>query len=107
MTDDEWIACAVQDNIDFALKAGDLLDVKTTLCYEARMARCPVVFDNASEHSVYRNHPTPKIYGLQSYISVPIVRKDGTYSGTFAPSTRSRARCPTSAPSGCSSFSLS
>ena len=81
VTDEGWTACAVQDNIDFGLKAGDSLDLKTTLCHDSRIAQRPVVFDTASEHPVYRDHPTPKLYGLQTYISVPIVRRDGTYFG--------------------------
>lgn len=83
VTDEQWTACAVQDDIGIGLKVGDSLDANTTLCNEARLARKPVAFDNAGEHPHYRDHPAPKIYGLQSFISVPIVRKDGTYFGNL------------------------
>ncbi|MGJ7542263.1 GAF domain-containing sensor histidine kinase [Variovorax sp. LT1R16] len=83
VTDGTWTACAVQDNIRFGLLAGGQLDVKTTLCNEARTARRPVVIDHASLDPVYRDHHTPRIYNIESYISVPIIRPDGTYFGNL------------------------
>ena len=83
VTDGTWTACAVQDDIQFGLKPGGQLDVKTTLCREARATRTPVVIDHASLDPVYRDHHTPRIYGIESYISVPIVRPDGTYFGNL------------------------
>jgi len=83
VTDGTWTACAVEDNINFGLVPGAQLDVHTTLCKEARAARQPVVFDHASEDPAYRDHHTPRIYGIESYISVPIVRPDGEYFGNL------------------------
>jgi len=83
VTDGTWTACAVEDNINFGLVPGAQLDVHTTLCKEARAARQPVVFDHASEDPTYRDHHTPRIYGIESYISVPIVRPDGEYFGNL------------------------
>lgn len=83
VTDGNWTACAVQDNIQFGLKAGGRLDVKTTLCSEARAARQPVVIDHASEDPAYRDHHTPRIYNIQSYISVPIILPSGEYFGNL------------------------
>src|ERR1700710_2019691 len=76
VTDGTWTACAVQDNIQFGLKAGGRLDVHTTLCKESRLARLPVVIDHASKDPVYHNHHTPLTYKIESYISVPIVLQD-------------------------------
>ncbi len=90
MTDGTWTACAVEDNISFGLVAGGQLDVNTTLCKEARAARLPVVFDHASQDPAYRDHHTPRIYGIESYISVPIIRPDGEYLAICAPSIRHR-----------------
>ena len=78
-----WTACAVQDNIQFGLEAGGRLDVNTTLCMEARSAREPVVFDNASEDPLYRDHHTPRIYNIKAYISVPIILPEGGYFGNL------------------------
>lgn len=78
-----WTACAVEDNIQFGLKVGGQLPVDTTLCVEARAARQPVVFDHASLDPVYRDHHTPRLYNIESYISVPIVMQDGSYFGNL------------------------
>jgi len=83
VTDGTWTACAVQDDINFGLLPGGQLDVRTTLCIEARAARKPVVFDHASVDPVYRDHHTPRLYNIESYISVPIVRPGGEYFGNL------------------------
>lgn len=83
VTDGNWTACAVQDNIQFGLPVGGRLDVNTTLCVESRAARQPVVFDHASEDPAYRDHHTPRIYNIQSYISVPIILQNGEYFGNL------------------------
>ncbi len=83
VTDGTWTACAVHDNIAFGLKPGGQLPVQTTLCIEARAAREPVVFDNASQDPKYRDHHTPRMYNIESYISVPIVMADGEYFGNL------------------------
>lgn len=83
VTDGTWTACAVQDDIDFGLKPGGKLDVASTLCSESRAVREPVVIDHASLDPTYRDHHTPRIYNIESYISVPIVRPGGTYFGNL------------------------
>jgi signal transduction histidine kinase len=83
VTDHTWVACAVQDNINFGLKVGAHLDVKTDLCFESRAASASVVIDHFSEDPIYGGRPTPRIYGLESYISVPIVLPDGRYFGNL------------------------
>ncbi|MGI4778261.1 MAG: GAF domain-containing sensor histidine kinase [Janthinobacterium lividum] len=83
VTDEAWVACAVQDNIDFGLKVGSELAIGTTLCREARASGTPVVIDHASVDPVYRDHHTPKIYGIESYISFPIVRANGEHFGNL------------------------
>jgi signal transduction histidine kinase len=83
VTDGTWTACAVEDNIQFGLKPGGQLQVKTTLCSESRAARQPVVIDRASTDPVYYNHHTPRMYNIESYISVPIVHTNGDYFGNL------------------------
>lgn len=83
VTDDRWITCSVQDNVLFGLKPGDELQVKTTICDNIRKNLRPVIIDNVSQDPEYHDHHTPAMYKLQSYISVPIVRKDGTFFGTL------------------------
>ncbi|MBS7231269.1 GAF domain-containing protein [Flavobacterium psychroterrae] len=83
VTEDRWITCSVQDNVLFGLKPGDELKIKTTICNEIRKDPKPVIIDNVSEDPHYHDHHTPAMYKLQSYISVPIIRQDGTFFGTL------------------------
>jgi signal transduction histidine kinase len=83
VTEDRWITCGVRDDIGFGLKPGDELELKTTICNEIRLANEAVVIDHVKEDPDYHDHHTPALYGFQSYISVPIVRKDGTFFGTL------------------------
>ena len=83
VTEDRWIACQVLDDIQFGLKPGGELKVETTLCHEVRGSGEPVVIDHVSEDEAYCGHPTPAMYGFQSYISVPIRRPGGELFGTL------------------------
>ena len=83
VTDNAWIACAVEDRIQFGLKPGSSLDVDTTLCKEVRALRQPIAIDQASTDTAFCRHHAPLTYQIESYISVPIVRRDGEYFGNF------------------------
>jgi signal transduction histidine kinase len=83
VTEGRWIACSVLDQIDFGLKRGGELKVEATICHEIRQAREGVVIDDVSADEVFRGHHTPAMYGFQSYISMPIIRRDGSFFGTL------------------------
>jgi hypothetical protein len=83
VTEDRWVACAVRDEIAFGLKPGGELQVATTICDEIREGGRHVVIDHVAEDETFCRHPTPQLYGFQSYISVPIVRPDGRFFGTL------------------------
>jgi signal transduction histidine kinase len=83
VTGGTWTACAVDDRIQFGLGAGGQLDVHTTLCIESRAAREVIAIDQASIDPLYHNHHTPRLYKIESYISVPIVLPDGRYFGNL------------------------
>ncbi|TCH96720.1 sensor histidine kinase [Roseococcus sp. SYP-B2431] len=83
VTEDRWIACAVRDEIAFGLKPGSELVVETTICHEIRALPEAVVIDHVAEDPAYRDHPTPRQYGFQSYISMPIILPDGRFFGTL------------------------
>ena len=83
VTDTRWIACSVLDKISFGLAAGGELEIKTTICDEIRENRRAVLIDHVDLDDHFRNHHTPKMYGFQSYISVPIIRKNGEFFGTL------------------------
>lgn len=78
-----WTACAVLDRIGFGLRVGDELDVSTMLCREVRESLAPIAIDHARADRLYRDHPAPRRYGFQSYVSVPIVLPDGSYFGNL------------------------
>ncbi len=83
VTDTRWIACQVLDLIDFGLKPGGELRVETTICQEVKDSRQAVVINHVAEDDAYCNHPTPAMYGFQSYISMPIFLSDGRFFGTL------------------------
>ncbi|WP_081177105.1 GAF domain-containing sensor histidine kinase [Rhizobium rhizosphaerae] len=83
VTETHWIAAQVLDQSDFGLKAGGQLKVDTTICHEIRSHRTAVVIDDVSQDPAYAAHHTPAIYGLQSYIAMPIILSDGTFYGTL------------------------
>jgi len=83
VTDDRWIACQVLDHVNFGLPAGGELKIETTICNEIRDHRQVVAIDNVAEDATYCDHHTPRMYGLLSYISVPIVLSNDTFFGTL------------------------
>jgi signal transduction histidine kinase len=83
VTEDRWVACSVRDLINFGLEPGGELQVETTICNEIRQSGTEVVIDHVAEDMAFRHHPTPAMYGFQSYISVPIRRPDGVFFGTL------------------------
>jgi GAF domain-containing protein len=83
VTDTRWIACQVRDDIGFGLDAGEELEVRTTICDEIRNSGASVYIDHVRDEPAWRTHPTPIMYGFQSYISVPILRADGSFFGTL------------------------
>lgn len=83
VTEDAWTACAVLDTIEFGLGVGGELAVTTTLCNEVRGHLEPIVIENAATDPAYCDHPTPKMYGIESYIAVPIIRQGNRFFGTL------------------------
>jgi GAF domain-containing protein len=83
VTEDRWICCAVKDDIAFGLVPGGELKIETTICNEIRCHGRAVAIDHVAEDADFRGHPTPALYGFQSYISVPITLSDGTFFGTL------------------------
>ena len=83
VTDTKWITCRVQDDISFGLKTGDELKLETTICNEIRQTHTAVVIDHVAQDALFCNHHTALQYEFQSYISEPIIKKDGTFFGTL------------------------
>jgi signal transduction histidine kinase len=83
VTEDRWIACAVHDEIAFGMQPGGELPVASTICNEIRDCGRLVAIDHVAEDPLYRDHHTPARYGFQSYLSVPIWLRDGSFFGTL------------------------
>lgn len=83
VTEDRWIACAVNDRIGFGLEPGGELEIRTTICDEIRDSGEAVIIDHVAGDDAFRDHHTPRTYGFQSYISVPIIRTNGQFFGTL------------------------
>jgi signal transduction histidine kinase len=83
VTEGRWVCLAVNDEIAFGLKPGGELKVETTICHEVRQSRDAIIIDHVAEDTIYCRHHTPAMYGFQSYISMPIFLKDGSFFGTL------------------------
>jgi signal transduction histidine kinase len=83
VTEDRWIACGVRDGIAFGLQPGGELKIETTICHEIRQHRHAVIIDHVEKDPLFAAHHTPAAYGLQSYISMPIILPDGSFFGTL------------------------
>jgi hypothetical protein len=94
VTDTQWTACAVRDEIHLGVKPGGELAVNTTLCFESRAARAPVVIEHASLDPQYCIHQVPKLYTIESYVSVPIILASGHYFGNLCALDPSPAKVP-------------
>jgi signal transduction histidine kinase len=78
-----WTACAVKNAINLSVMPGGQLDLETTLCIESKRSNAPIVIEQASADPRFRNHPMPKLYQIESYLSVPIVLSSGRYFGNL------------------------
>lgn len=83
VTEQRWIACQVEDKIEFGLDPGDELKIKETICDEIRDSGEAVVFDDATDDIKWSRHPVPVIYGFKSYCSFPVYLDDGSFFGTL------------------------
>lgn len=80
VTPSRWIACGVRDEIGFGLKPGGELMVGSALCQEIRDQREPIVIDHADDE---RFRHTPLLSDVRSYLSMPIILRDGSFFGTL------------------------
>ena len=103
VTGERWVALAVRDDIKFGLLPGGELKVETTICRKSATSGNAVVIDNVAEDQIYCGHPTPELYGFQSYISVPILLGDGRFFGTLCAIDPKPPRLNSRRSSACSS----
>ena len=83
VTDSQWIACQVDDRIDFGLTPGDELELRMTICDDIRKSGQMVVIDSVDDHVDWQTHAVPAFYGFKSYASLPVYAADGSFYGTL------------------------
>lgn len=83
VTEHRWIACQVEDRIEFGLEPGGELKVRETICDEIRDSGEAILFDDASDDIKWSRHPVPVLYGFKSYCSFPVYLDDGSFFGTL------------------------
>ncbi len=83
VTADKWTLCAVHDGLALGLVPGDCLAIEDTFCDQVRKTNKGVVIDSVSDNPAYLEHPITKMFGFQSYFSLPVYRADGTFFGTL------------------------
>lgn len=83
VTEDNWICCSVRDGIGFGMQPGDELVIEKTFCNTVRQTGREVVFNSVQAPGAYNQHPIALLYEIESYISVPIYRRDGSFFGTL------------------------
>ena len=83
VNEQRWITCSTIDYLDFGLTPGDELVVESTLCHEVRQLATEIIINDAECDEVYCDHRTPQQYGFRSYLSIPILRPDGSFFGTL------------------------
>ena len=83
VTEASWTVCAVYDAAGYGLVPGNELPIDTTFCKGVRETGQPIVFDSASTSEIYCGHPSPKLYGFESYASLPLYRANGDFFGTL------------------------
>ena len=83
MTETHWTACAVRDELQFSINVGDSLDIEKTLCGALRINPRPIIIESISNDSDCLGHDFPKLYGFESFVSLPIVFLDGSLFGSL------------------------
>jgi len=83
VTASRWVACRTVDELNFGLAEGDEIDIGSTFCQSVRDTNQKVLFNDVSTDEIYLNHPIAKQFGIVSYVSVPIIRSDGSFFGTL------------------------
>jgi signal transduction histidine kinase len=83
VTGKTWMVCAVQDGLHLRIKVGEPLALRTNLAMESQTSRTPIVIEQASFDPRYSNQNGPKLYQIESYVSVPIFLSSGCYFGTL------------------------
>ena len=83
VTSTTWTLCAILDGGGFGLRPGDKLEVATTYCSSVLDSHAPLVIHKASEDPRFCSHPGFRRFAVETYIAVPLKRRNGEFFGTL------------------------
>ncbi|MHC9237583.1 hypothetical protein ACX9MO_18320 [Pseudooceanicola sp. 502str34] len=83
MTTDRWVACRAVDEVNIGLAEGDKIEFETAFCQSVRQMSPKILFSDVATDKIYKKHPIAAKLGIVSDASLPILRSDGTFSGTL------------------------
>jgi signal transduction histidine kinase len=83
VTPEVCMLCAVHDELDMGFRDGDIIPLANTLCDRVRQSHTDLVIANVSADPIYSGHDVPRLFGFQSYFSIPVFRRDGSFFGTL------------------------
>ena len=74
---------AVLDDAGFGLKPSDDLDAASTYCQIVWKTKAPLLINHASRDERFSEHPGVKIAGVESYLGVPLIKRNGEVFGNL------------------------
>jgi GAF domain-containing protein len=83
VTEERWVVAQSEDLNSMGLNPGDELEIKQTICDYIRDSGQKIVIDDIRGDPEWRTHPVPVLYGIESYVSLPIFLDDGSFYGTL------------------------
>jgi signal transduction histidine kinase len=83
VTSTTWTLCAILDGGGFGLRPGDKLEVATTYCSSVLDSHAPLIIHKASEDPRFCSHPGFRRFAVETYIAVPLKRRNGEFFGTL------------------------
>ena len=83
VTEAQWVACSVRDEMSFGIMPGDTLPAEFTICAEVKERASPIIINDLTADPVHARKPIIVDGQFRSYISVPIVLAVGTLFGTL------------------------
>ncbi len=83
VTPESWTCCAVLDQMSFGLNPGDRLQIETTFCNTVQRTDAPLFLPDLGRDPTFADHPARRLYKVESYVAVPLRRRDGSSFGVL------------------------
>jgi hypothetical protein len=90
VTSEQWVCCAVRDNINFGLEEGGELQLETTICNEIRQHGRTVVINDVQTDGTFCNHRHQRCMALEAIFLPRSSLATERYGARCVPLTRSR-----------------